>query len=63
MRELQDAGVTIQPMQRVETDKSAHKRRDNKLVKALLKNHLGDPVTMVHENGRVSQEVWKCDLP
>ena len=35
-------GVTIQPMQWVETDKNAHLRRDGKFIAADLKADLSD---------------------
>ena len=40
VQELRDEGVTIQPMQWVETDKNAHKRRDGVHVDLLLKSRL-----------------------
>ena len=38
--ELTDEGVKVHPMQWIETDKNAHKRRDGKHVEALLKSRL-----------------------
>jgi len=40
VQRLLKEGVSIQPMQWVETDKNAHKRRDNKSVEPLLKSRL-----------------------
>ena len=40
VQELRDEGVTLQPMQWVETDKIAHKRRDGVHVDPLLKGRL-----------------------
>jgi len=40
VEELQDAGVKINPMQWIETDKNAHKRRDDKNVPPELKSRL-----------------------
>ena len=40
LNELTAEGVTVQPMQWVEVDKNAHKRRHNKRVPPLLKSRL-----------------------
>ena len=40
VQELQDAGVKINPMQWIETDKNPHKRRDDKNVPPELKSRL-----------------------
>ena len=40
VQELVEAGVTVNPMQWVETDKNAHKRKLNKKVKPDLKSRL-----------------------
>ena len=40
VQELQDAGVKVNPMQWIETDKNAHKRRDDKSVPPELKSRL-----------------------
>ena len=40
LQKLLDEGVTIQPMQWVETDKNAHLRRHDKAVEQLLKSRL-----------------------
>ena len=40
MKKLVEEGVKIYPMQWIETDKSAHKRRDDKHVKPELKSRL-----------------------
>ena len=40
VQQLQDAGVKVNPMQWIETDKNAHKRRDDKSVRPELKSRL-----------------------
>jgi len=40
VQSLQEEGVRVYPMQWIETDKNAHKRRDDKHVKAELKSRL-----------------------